>query len=433
MPGSHLFNLGLFQKNFNSTSKVTGPAINIGCTRGRGSTTRMLNYCNQHSQNPSLCINQFVNINLDKIDPMLNNNLDSEIHKTIRHTNFTINPYSNSFGAIYHTSSNPSVASINGSIVTINGIGTTTITTTQESKGRYKKASVSSTLTVVNDPSAIKNAGTVNTTNPSYKYTIGSLGTGNGQFNGPCGIAIDSNGNIIVADTGNNRIQKFNSSRIYSNTYTAPLTPFFPYAVSINNSNGYAVADQGNNNILLFSNIGFQSQLQNNNGSQQIQTPQGVSYDGGQNLYVSTTGFIAGYPNYSINYSSSIQSVTNPGGVAIDPYGYIWVIDINNSTLVKLQPDPNGTILAIYGSQGNLNGQFNYPSGIAIDYAGNIIVADTGNNRIQIFDNNGNHLSTFGSPGSGNNNFNYPIGVAINQSGEILVADLGNNRVQIWG
>ena len=45
MPGSHLFNLGLFQKNFNSTSRVTGPAINMGCTRGRGSTTRMLNYC----------------------------------------------------------------------------------------------------------------------------------------------------------------------------------------------------------------------------------------------------------------------------------------------------------------------------------------------------------------------------------------------------
>ena len=60
MPGSHLFNLGLNQKNFLSTSRVTGPAINMGCTRGRGSTTRMLNYCNHHSQIPSLCINQFI-------------------------------------------------------------------------------------------------------------------------------------------------------------------------------------------------------------------------------------------------------------------------------------------------------------------------------------------------------------------------------------
>jgi hypothetical protein len=60
MPGSHLFNLGLFQKNFNSTSKVTGPAINMGCTKGRGSTTRMFNYCNKKSTSPTECINQFI-------------------------------------------------------------------------------------------------------------------------------------------------------------------------------------------------------------------------------------------------------------------------------------------------------------------------------------------------------------------------------------
>jgi hypothetical protein len=62
MPGSHLFNLGLYQKHFLSTSKLTGPAINMGSTRGRGSTTRMFNYCTQRTPNPSLCINQFITI-----------------------------------------------------------------------------------------------------------------------------------------------------------------------------------------------------------------------------------------------------------------------------------------------------------------------------------------------------------------------------------
>jgi hypothetical protein len=62
MPGSHLFNLGLYQKKFLSTSKVTGPAINMGCTRGRGSTTRMYNYCNKRDNNNSLCVNQFITI-----------------------------------------------------------------------------------------------------------------------------------------------------------------------------------------------------------------------------------------------------------------------------------------------------------------------------------------------------------------------------------
>ena len=59
MPGSHLFNLGLYQKHFLSTSKVTGPAINMGCTRGRGSTTRMYNYCTK-TNSQYTCINKFV-------------------------------------------------------------------------------------------------------------------------------------------------------------------------------------------------------------------------------------------------------------------------------------------------------------------------------------------------------------------------------------
>jgi hypothetical protein len=63
MPGSYLFNLGLNQKRFCSTSTVTTSAVNMGCTRGKGSTTRMFNYCKQRSQNPSLCINQFIKLN----------------------------------------------------------------------------------------------------------------------------------------------------------------------------------------------------------------------------------------------------------------------------------------------------------------------------------------------------------------------------------
>ena len=62
MPGSHLFNLGLFQKNFGGNNRIAGVSINLGSTKGRGSSTRMFNYCNQHSANPSECINQFINV-----------------------------------------------------------------------------------------------------------------------------------------------------------------------------------------------------------------------------------------------------------------------------------------------------------------------------------------------------------------------------------
>jgi len=63
MPGSKLFNLGLYQKRFGGNNIIVGPSINLGCTRGRGSSTRMFNYCTQSSSNPSECINQFITVN----------------------------------------------------------------------------------------------------------------------------------------------------------------------------------------------------------------------------------------------------------------------------------------------------------------------------------------------------------------------------------
>ena len=59
MPG---FNLGFNQRNFNGSRPTSTAAVNMGAMRGKGSTSRMLNYCKTHSTNPSGCINQFVNI-----------------------------------------------------------------------------------------------------------------------------------------------------------------------------------------------------------------------------------------------------------------------------------------------------------------------------------------------------------------------------------
>ena len=59
MPG---FNLGFNQRNFNGTKATSTAAVNMGAMRGKGSTSRMLNFCKTHSTNPSGCINQFVNI-----------------------------------------------------------------------------------------------------------------------------------------------------------------------------------------------------------------------------------------------------------------------------------------------------------------------------------------------------------------------------------
>ena len=59
MPGSKLFNLGLNQKRFGGNQQIAGVSVNLGATKGRGSSTRMFNFCNKR-QSYSYCINQFI-------------------------------------------------------------------------------------------------------------------------------------------------------------------------------------------------------------------------------------------------------------------------------------------------------------------------------------------------------------------------------------
>jgi hypothetical protein len=69
MPGLRLYKKG-FYSNIGANQPILGGTINIGCTRGRGSTTRMLNYCHTHSPNSSVCINQFVNTKSENYIPI---------------------------------------------------------------------------------------------------------------------------------------------------------------------------------------------------------------------------------------------------------------------------------------------------------------------------------------------------------------------------
>ena len=90
--------------------------------------------------------------------------------------------------------------------------------------------------------------------------TIGSSGSGNGQFSGPVGIAIDSGNNLYVADTGNNRIQKFNSAGTYVTQWGTMGTGNGefngPRGVAVDAVGTVYVADTGNKRVQLFSNTG---------------------------------------------------------------------------------------------------------------------------------------------------------------------------------
>jgi hypothetical protein len=94
--------------------------------------------------------------------------------------------------------------------------------------------------------------------------------------------------------------------------------------------------------------------------------------------------------------------------------------------------DATGALVDTWGVKGSGQGEFSYPSGIAVDAAGTVYVADTFNHRIQQFDNAGNFMSEWGSEGNGDGAFNLPFGVATDSSDTIYVADTFNNRIQIF-
>jgi tripartite motif-containing protein 71 len=129
--------------------------------------------------------------------------------------------------------------------------------------------------------------------------------------------------------------------------------------------------------------------------------------------------------------------LNSPRGLAVDSQGSIYVVDLGNSRVNKYGPD--GNYLATLGKPGPKNstekagpkpGEFNEPSGVAVNSKGEVFVADAWNGRIQRFDSKGKFLAEYGGPAYG---FYSPRDVAVDGPGNIYVADTGRSRIQILG
>jgi sugar lactone lactonase YvrE len=299
--------------------------------------------------------------------------------------------------------------------------------------------------------------------NPAYGLSVsfvssfGNTGVGDGRLEAPEGIALDSSGNLYVADPHNHRIAKFDSTGHFI-TQIGIGHLSFPTNVVVDNSRNIYVLDNNLGIEKFNSSGGFVSKFGAygmNDAKQKV--PVGIAVDTFGNVYITDFSIIQKY-NSTGSFVSKFGSwgmkdgqLNSTGDMILDSSGNIYVAD-GNERVEKFSND--GTFITKWGSYCSINDyhtfatychdpdssghldigdiQFSNIEGIALDNSGNVFVTDMGNNRVQIFDPSGNFLYKFGSFGTGNAQFNDPNGMAVDNSGNMYVVDQGNNRVQIF-
>ncbi|MBL8777722.1 MAG: carboxypeptidase regulatory-like domain-containing protein [Acidimicrobiales bacterium] len=239
---------------------------------------------------------------------------------------------------------------------------------------------------------------------PQFFDTLGIAGDGDGELENPRGVAVNrDNGDIYVADTGNDRIVQYDADgrflRALRNSTVDGLTLDQPWDVALSPSNtGLYVADTGNDRVVVY----------NTDTALPIR-------DWG------STGTL----NAQFN---------SPRGITVDSAGDVYVADTGNNRIQKFEPD--GIFIERFGSTGSGPWQLRGPRDIAANINDRVFVADTGNDRISVWDSSGHYVSSFGSTGSGNRRFEAPAGiwegVNLPPTNSMFIADTGNDRISVW-
>jgi DNA-binding beta-propeller fold protein YncE len=297
------------------------------------------------------------------------------------------------------------------------------------------------------------------TTSGTLIRTFGTSqgGTGNGQLSAPRDAATDSEGNVYVADYGNDRIAKFSPTGTWITNWgrSGGLDGQFrrPYGVALDMNDRVYVADSTNHRVQVFDSAGTYESQYGTAGVQPLL--------GGQYSMLRRVAVQPGVPNPDVyladlwgdkvdrvsqdglgdyTFDQTFGGITPPDGLFNEPSGvivdptHIYVADAVNQRMQRFDT-ATGAFQLDWGSRGwggDLLG-FNWPRDLTLNPVSNTLwVADTKNGRLVEFDQDGNATGrTFGALGSQIGQFNR-IYAVVSYGSSVIVADSANNRVQRW-
>jgi len=268
--------------------------------------------------------------------------------------------------------------------------------------------------------------GTVDFNNLKCVLTFGKMGEGEGELRHPRGIAINSEGHIIVAEHDNARISVFDE---HGQFIRHLKEKYVPLGITVDENDNILIADNYNGQI---TRIDPEGNLINRFGNAQgIREPWGITLNNNGEIFLTdnTHRIYRFSPRGDLiatfgQTGSTTGELMHPRGITVGPAGEVYVVDLDNRRVQIF--DQDGIFLRGFGS----SKIFDSPRDIAVDEAGNVFVGDS-SHRYQIFDRYGKQLGVLGGSGSTKGKFANPMGIAF-RHGRVYIADYDNHRVQVF-
>lgn len=232
--------------------------------------------------------------------------------------------------------------------------------------------------------------------------SFGPEGQGNGEVSRPWGLCVTKEGNILVADRRNNRIQIFSNAGVFQSAFgckgQGPGEFDLPAGITTDQSGRIIVIDKDNHRVQIFTSTGEYLFMFGSYGKDcgQFQYPWDVAVNTLGSILVTDTRnhriqlftsrgtFITKFVFEGANPTRLLKGPTTPRGICFTTNGNILISDFENHRLIMVDAAMN-RVISVVGREGSGINELNRPSGIVTDDEGRIIVADSKNHRVVIF------------------------------------------------